>query len=77
MRAIKARGTKDYGELLAKLPLHVQHHPNILLQYGAQFEFIKFGVRRGWENIGKFKKTDLELQENDIYDFHYYRVVKA
>ena len=77
VRAIKARGTEEYGELLAKLPVHVQHHLNILLQYGSQFELTRFNVRRGRENINEFKKADLKLQGDDNYDFRYYRVVKA
>ena len=44
-------GTEEYREMLAKLPLHVQHHPNLLLQYGAQFELTRFNLRRGRENI--------------------------
>jgi hypothetical protein len=77
VRAIKARGTEEYGELLAKLPLHVQNNTNKLLQYGAQFKLTRFNVRRGRENIHEFKKTGLELQEDEIYNFRYYRVVKA
>ena len=52
-KTLSKDGTEEYGELLAKLPLHVQHHPNILLQYGAQLELTRFNLRRGRENIQK------------------------
>ena len=44
-------GTEEIEEMLAKLPLHFQHNPNKLLQYGAEFELTRFNMRRGRENI--------------------------
>ena len=77
VQAIKGRGTDEYEELLQKIPLHLHSQLNKLLQYGAQYELTRFNVRRGRENICEFKKKDIERQLDEIYNFHYYRVIKA
>lgn len=77
VRVIKARGTADYDEMLVNIPDDFKNQLNRLLQYGAQFELTRFGCRRGRENIADFKKVDIQMQEDPVYDFKYYRVVKA
>ena len=75
--AIVSRGTPEYEENIKKVPEDLRHELNRVLQKGSQFEFHRFNVRRGSENVAMFKVTDIELKSDQNYDFSYFKIVKA
>ena len=75
--ATLSRGTPEYEENIKKVPEGLRYELNRVLQKGSQFEFHRFNVRRGSENVAMFKVTDIELKTDQTYDFSYFKIVKA
>ena len=74
---VVSRGTPKYEQLIKKVPEGLHNELNRVLQYGAQFELHRFNVRRGSENVSMFKVVDIELKTDQVYDFSYFKIVKA
>ena len=75
--AVVSRGTPEYEQLIKKVPEGLHNELNRVLQYSAQFELHRFNVRRGRENVSMFKVVDIKLKADQLYNFGYYKIVKA
>ena len=73
--ALKARGTKDYEDKLAKVPAKLHDKLNYVMQWGAELCLEMYEIRRGGENIDILKKKDFKIIKDNIFSFEYIRKV--
>ena len=75
--AIEKRGTKEYEDILSRIPADYHEKLNYLLMWGAQLILTLYEVRRGGEGLEELKKKDFNIIEDRIYDFKYIRKMEA
>ena len=71
--ALEARGSPEYDECLQKIPVEWRHKLNSLVQNGAQMILTLYEVRRSKEGLEFLKKKDLQVMEDDVWQFKYMR----
>ena len=77
VKALKARGTPEYKDLLDKIPVDLQGKQNRVMQWGAMLVIMMFEVRRGQEGIEYLTIDNFQVFEDDVYEFKYIRKVYA
>ena len=67
MDTLKNRGSDNYAEMLAKVPVEWHDKLHRIVQLGVSLILILYNVRRGCENLSQMKRNHLSIIEDPTF----------